>query len=145
LRAALEILCEEFRLSDEIKVHKKRTKRKGRRQTKINKISTKIDEIKISNNNNKQEKIITRRRTSSCCSCLCHYCDERLNSLSIIHSTSLVKFHSCPSLLFTSESIRKPSDEVIHTKPIPLSSSLETLFSSISTRECVCHEKNLGK
>ncbi len=29
-------------------------------------------------------------------------------------------------------------------KSIPLSGSLETLFSAVSTRECVCHEKNLG-
>ena len=28
---------------------------------------------------------------------------------------------------------------------VRLSSSLETLFSSVSTRECVCHERNLGK
>jgi hypothetical protein len=170
----LDILCEEFRVADEIKLQKKqqkRSKRKARRQIKTNeinevclnmfcfliklisfskeksnKIIKNIDENKILWTNNKQEEILIRRRTSSCCSCLCHFCDERSNSLSIIHTTipsiSLVKSQSCPSsLLFASESITKPSVE----KTIPISSSLETLFSSISTRECVCHERNLGK
>lgn len=90
-----------------------------------------------------------RRRTSSCCSCLCHYCDVQTNSFSIIQTTlpksSLIKSQSCPSsLLFTSESIVKPVNSTLNTKPKPLSGSLETLFSSVSTRECVCHEKTLG-
>jgi len=34
----LEILCEEFRLADEIKVQKKRSKRKTRRQIKKNEV-----------------------------------------------------------------------------------------------------------
>lgn len=94
--------------------------------------------------------MIIRRRNSSSCSCLCHFCDERSNSLSIAHSNipsiRLVKSQSCPSsLFFTSESIIKSSDQVIKEKTIPISSSLETLFSSISTRECICHERNLGK
>jgi hypothetical protein len=56
---------------------------------------------------------------------------QRSNSLSILPSTSLIKSQSCPSsLLFTSE------------HPIPLSTSLETLFSSVSTRYCICHETN---
>lgn len=94
--------------------------------------------------------IPTRRRTSSCCSCLCHYCDARTGSFSSIQSTlpkpSLVKSQSCPSaLLFISESIAKPVDSALNTKKaIPLSGSLETLFSTVSTRECVCHEKTLG-
>ncbi len=140
----LEILCEEFRVVDK----KKRTKRKKRRQIKTNEVclKNKIDEIKISNDNKKEEIIIRRRASSCCCSCLCHYYDER----SIIHTTipitSLIKSHSCPSsLLFTSESIIKTSDQVLNTKTIPLSRSLETLFSSVSTRECVCHDRNSGK
>jgi hypothetical protein len=34
----LDILCEEFRVADEIKSHKKRTKRKARPQTKVNEV-----------------------------------------------------------------------------------------------------------
>jgi len=89
---------------------------------------------KISN-----EDSITRRRTSSCCSCLCHYCDEQSLTDTTIPKISLVKSHSCPSsLLFTSQSIIKSSDQVLNTPTVSLSRSLETLFSSVSTRECVC-------
>ncbi|CAF4827248.1 unnamed protein product [Rotaria sp. Silwood1] len=159
----LQILCEQFREVDEIKIQKKqqkRSKRKARRQIKMNennevkpnKITKKIDEKKIlcTNSNDNKQEIVTRRRTSSCCSCLCHYCDERSKSLSISHTTipliSLVKSQSCPSsLLFTSECVEKSSHQVINGQTIPLSSSLETLLSSVSTRECVCHDRNLEK
>ncbi len=43
---------------------------------------------------------------------------------------SLIKSQSYPSLS-------------IIEQQIPLSSSLETLFSSVSTRDCVCHEQQL--
>lgn len=152
----IDNLCEEFRLADENKLHKKRPKRKNRRQGKLNEnkqtnqINKESDSMKILSNITRDKILLTtRRRTSSCCSCLCHYCDERSNSLSIIHTTiptvSLVKSHSCPSsLLFTCESLAKTTDQVINKNKLPLSSSLETLFSSISTRECVCHERISG-
>ena len=94
-------------------------------------------------------EIPVRRRTSSWCSCLCHSCDVRANSSSIIQTTlpksSLVKSQSCPSsLLLISESMVKPVNSPLDTKLKPLSGSLETLISSVSTRECVCHEKTLG-
>ena len=90
---------------------------------------------------------LNRRRTNSCCSCLCHYCNERSSSLStidiIMPSVSLMKSLSCPSLLlYTSEC---PSHQVMKGYKISLSSSLETLFSSVSTRDCVCHNGDLGK
>ncbi|CAF3369529.1 unnamed protein product [Rotaria socialis] len=159
----LQILCDEFREADELKVQKKqqkRSKRKARRQMKTNennkrkanKIREEIDEkpTSRSNSNDNKQKTITRRRTSSCCSCLCHSCDERSKSLSISHTTlpsaSLVKSQSCPSsLLFTSECTPKQSLEVNNKQKMPLSSSLETLFSSVSTRECACHGRNLEK
>ncbi|CAF3929382.1 unnamed protein product, partial [Rotaria sp. Silwood2] len=159
----LQILCEQFREVDEQKVQKKqqkRSKRKARRQIKMNEnnenkpntIIKKVDEKKIlcTNSNDNKQETVTRRRTSSCCSCLCHYCDERSKSLSISHtiipSISLVKSQSCPSsLLFTSECVQKSSNQVINEQTIPLSSSLETLFSSVSTRECICHNRNLEK
>lgn len=60
-----------------------------------------------------------------------------------LSKASLVKSQSCPSaLLFIAESTVKPADSVLKT--VPLSGSLETLFSSVSNRECVCHEKTLG-
>jgi hypothetical protein len=38
----------------------------------------------------------------------------------------------------------KPLHQVINEQTIPISSSLETLCSSVSTMECVCHDRNLG-
>ena len=136
----LETLCEEFRQVNDVKAQKKRSKRKTRRQMKSNEVQNKttekIDEKQIVNDI-KSDEIIIRHRTSSCCSCFCHYCDEQ----TINPKPLLVKSHSCPSsLLFTSEMMIESS-----SKSVPLSGSLETLFSSVSTRECVCHEKNLGR
>jgi hypothetical protein len=54
-----------------------------------------------------------------------------------------MKSSSCPSLLlYASECSTHPAMKGHKTC---LSSSLETLFSSVSTRDCVCHERNLGK
>ena len=179
----LELLCEEFRIADELKEQKKqqkRSKRKARRQSKANEVrkcsnfhsfffgfffsfKTKSNakcqssEEKILLTTKtvdvKQDQWVNRRRSSSCCSCLCHYCDKRSNSLSIIHTTiprtSLVKSHSCPTslLLMDNSSLKSNSNNQTVKKEeiLRLSSSLETLFSSISARECVCHERILGK
>ena len=91
-----------------------------------------------------------RRGTSSCCSYLWPYRDKRSKSLSISHTTkrliSLVKSQSCSSsLLLASQCMTKQLPHpTINEQTIPLSSSLETLFSSVSTRECVCHDRNSG-
>lgn len=98
--------------------------------------------------------MVPRRRSTSCCSCLCHYRDKRSNSLSIIHTTipsaSLVKSQSCPTSLLLALDLpssmkSSPSGRRKTEQTIRLSSSLETLFSSVSTRDCVCHERTLGK
>ncbi|CAF1126242.1 unnamed protein product [Adineta steineri] len=63
----------------------------------------------------------------------------------ILVSVSL-KSQSCPSsLISTSESIIKSTDQVINEQTIPISSSLETLLSSVSTRGCICYERHLAK
>jgi len=94
------------------------------------------DTLKISC---KSEEILTRRRANSCCSCLCHYCDEQSNTISNTLKSSLIKSHSCPSLLTIISNSR------MSTNSLPLSNSLDTLFATIATRECICHEKNLEK
>ncbi|CAF3689708.1 unnamed protein product [Adineta steineri] len=154
----LKILCDELCETDNVKIKKKpqkRSKRKDRRQIKIteNKLNE-IDEktvLRKNSHEDKEEEIIDRCRTNSCCySCVCQYCIQRSNSLSIIYPTnpsiSLVKSQSCPSsLISTSESIMKSSDQVINEQTIPISSSLETLLSSVSTRGCICYERHLAK
>ncbi|CAF0825705.1 unnamed protein product [Adineta steineri] len=148
----LENLCEEFRVADEMKLQKKqqkRAKRKARRQIKPNEDK---DTIIIDQDDEKISSEIKfpsiRARANSCCSCLCYYChEERSNSLLPIHtmssSNSFIKSPSCPSLLLYSSECS--SHQVIKGHKICLSSSLETLFSSVSTRDCVCHDRNLDK
>ncbi|UJR15999.1 hypothetical protein I4U23_002917 [Adineta vaga] len=150
----LENLCEEFRIADEIQLQKKQQKRakkkKARRQVKNHeendtKIADTIDK-KVMN----QIKLpsIRRRTNSFCYSCLSYYCNERTNSLSTIQtsttSMSLIKSLSCPSLIQYASQC-SATHRVMKEYKIPLSSSLETLFSSVSTQDCVCHEGNLGK
>jgi len=131
----IENLCEEMRLADQTKPTKKRNKRNKRKPMKPAQNSNK-DTLKISC---KSEEILTRRRANSCCSCLCHYCDEQSNTLSNTLKSSLIKSHSCPSLLTIISNSR------MSTNSLPLSNSLDTLFATIATRECICHEKNLEK
>ena len=148
----LEQLCEEFRVADEVKAQQKqqkRSKRKARRKTKANEVIEERSDVQDASapeklEETKSEELVARRRTSSFCSCLCHYCDQRSNSLSIIHTTMpsplLAKSQSCPSLLLATVDA---SPKMANEQTIRSSSSLETLFSSISTSDCVCHDRPL--
>ena len=145
LNVALENFCEEFR---EVKQQKKRAKKKGRRQTKQPEKDTKPTDTIDEKVSNEIKLPSVRRRTNSCCSCLCFYCTERSNSVSAIETSlptiTIIKSPSCPSLLQYASECSVPH-RVIREHRLPQSSSLETLFSSVSTRDCACHEGNLGK
>ena len=139
-------------MADEVKAlqkQQKRSKRKARRKTKANELTGECPHVQDTSIPEKSEDLVTRRRTSSFCSCLCHYCDQRSNSLSIIHTTMpsplLVKSQSCPSLLLFNidTSPKAEAPQMTDEQTLRLSSSSETLFSSISTRECVCHDRPL--
>ncbi|CAF1069666.1 unnamed protein product [Adineta ricciae] len=145
LSVALENLCEEFR---EVKQQKKRAKKKGRRQSKQPEKDTKPTDTTDEKVSNEIKLPSIRRRTNSCCSCLCFYCTERSNSVSTIETSSptitIIKSPSCPSLLQYASECPVPHRDIREHR-LPQSSSLETLFSSVSTRDCACHEGNLEK
>lgn len=123
-----EILCEEFCENTQQIKKSKKVKKKPLHQIKMNEVCyfflyfscvrfslEKIFQISIRNEQEQELKLCCR--TTNPCFCHCH----SYNSPS----------QSCTSsLLF-------PSDQ-----QMPLSTSLETVLSSISTQYCTCHETN---
>ncbi|CAF1134183.1 unnamed protein product [Adineta ricciae] len=134
LQTTLKNLCEELCEPEEIKTQKKQSKRSKRKSRR---------EIKIDQDKPHEQKV-NLEPTDCYCSCTCHKCLQRSNSFLMastdVPSIPLGKSQSCVFSLLPEASARLESVDTPEQN-LPVSSSLETVFSSISTRECVCNER----